>query len=89
MKELFIILVYLPLTTFGQLDSACYLVPDIGPCFGAITKYYYDSNTNNCQSFICDGVVPFNTLQECENNCLNNTVSIGVIDQKIKKDYCI
>lgn len=89
MKKLLIIFVLLPLSTLAQIDSACYLVPDIGPCFGAFTKYYYDQNTNNCKSFTwggCDGVVPFNTLQECENICQNGTVSIETIEHKNKKE---
>lgn len=49
--------------------DACMLTPDIGPCFAAITKFYFDTETNTCEEFIwggCDGVVPFDTMAECE-----------------------
>ncbi|MDC0231590.1 BPTI/Kunitz domain-containing protein [Aureispira] len=89
MKKIFISFFVLPFSTFAQIDSTCYLVPDIGPCFGAFIKYYYDQNTNTCKSFTwggCDGVVPFNTLQECENACQNGAVSIETIRNKNKRE---
>lgn len=50
-------------------DLRCSLVPEPGPCFALITKYYFDSEENRCKQFDwggCDGVVPFNTMEECE-----------------------
>jgi len=35
-------------------------------------KYYYDEEEKKCKEFIwggCDGVVPFETLEECEEQC--------------------
>ncbi len=50
-------------------DVRCSLAPEIGPCFALITKYYFDSEENRCKQFDwggCDGVVPFDTMEECE-----------------------
>jgi hypothetical protein len=52
--------------------SRCDLRPDPGPCEAAIIKYYFDKNEQRCKQFYwggCDGVVPFNSLQECEGGC--------------------
>lgn len=54
------------------LSDRCALEPVTGPCKAAITKYYYDKTEKKCKSFIwggCDGVVPFQTLEECEKGC--------------------
>lgn len=51
------------------LVPRCSLVPDPGPCMAYIERYYFDVNTGTCKMFVwggCDGVVPFNTLQECK-----------------------
>jgi hypothetical protein len=48
----------------------CNLIPAAGNCKAAITKYYYNQQTNQCDSFNwggCNGAVPFNTYQECLN----------------------
>lgn len=47
----------------------CTLVPNVGPCNAAFPRYYYDQEEGQCKQFIwggCDGVVPFETLEECE-----------------------
>lgn len=47
----------------------CNLEPDPGVCEAYIPKYYFDKEENKCKEFIwggCDGVVPFDTLKECE-----------------------
>jgi hypothetical protein len=52
--------------------DGCNLVPDAGPCEALVTKYYFDKDLNRCQSFTwggCDGVVPFQTLEECRACC--------------------
>lgn len=54
------------------MDDKCYLEPESGPCYAAITRYYFDQNEGKCKEFIwggCDGVVPYQTLQECEYAC--------------------
>ncbi len=50
----------------------CSLEPDAGMCMAAIPRYYYDTVEKKCKVFTwggCTGVVPFETLQECENGC--------------------
>ena len=49
--------------------GACQLEPEMGPCEAAIKKYYFDYESETCKEFIwggCHGVVPFDTLEECE-----------------------
>ena len=58
-----------------QRNDRCFLEPDPGPCysFAAITKYYFDKEEKKCKPFTyggCDGVVPFDTMEECKNGCL-------------------
>lgn len=50
----------------------CALIPDPGPCEALIPKYYFDQESGECKEFFwggCDGVVPFDTMEECEE-CL-------------------
>lgn len=50
-------------------SERCFLEPEAGPCKAYIPKYYYDTEVKKCKEFIwggCGGVVPFNTLEECE-----------------------
>lgn len=57
----------------NQLPSPCTLVPDAGPCYALITKYYFDRAEQRCKEFTwggCHGVVPFHTLEECRQ-CLS------------------
>lgn len=56
----------------GSLSERCLIERDPGPCRGAFTRYYYDRAKGKCQSFIyggCEGVVPFETLEECQAAC--------------------
>lgn len=53
----------------------CKLRTDPGPCKGLFEKFYYDAEKNRCAVFFyggCQGVVPFDTLEECEDLCLNS-----------------
>ncbi|NHF61483.1 proteinase inhibitor I4 serpin [Flavobacteriaceae bacterium TP-CH-4] len=53
----------------GELPLRCSLAPEVGPCDALIPRYYFDSKENECKQFDwggCDGVVPFDTLEECE-----------------------
>ena len=46
----------------------CQLIPDPGPCKALIPRYYFDATDKTCKAFNwggCDGVVPFETLEEC------------------------
>lgn len=50
-------------------SDICDLVPDSGPCYAAFPKYYFDKEEGKCKEFTwggCGGVVPFDTLEECE-----------------------
>ena len=52
--------------------GACSLKPDVGGCKAYFPKYYYDAETQKCKQFIwggCGGVVPFETLEECQDTC--------------------
>lgn len=55
-----------------KLDANCQLTPEPGPCKGAFKMYYFDQEEKTCKSFIwggCNGVVPFKTLEECQEKC--------------------
>jgi len=50
-------------------SKKCDLLPDPGLCKALIPKYYFDKNEGKCKEFSwggCAGVVPFDTLEECE-----------------------
>ena len=58
-----------------QEIQACYYIPHIGPCDAAFPRYYYDHEEYECLEFTwggCDGLVPFETLEDCESSCTNN-----------------
>lgn len=60
----------------GIAQSPCELEPDPGPCFAAIEAYYFNQDSQSCDSFTwggCGGVVPFETFAECENACGEGT----------------
>ena len=70
------ILFLIPFCFFSVLQTGCMVTPDecmltpnLGPCFAAIPKFYFDTETNTCEELIwggCDDVVPFDTMAECE-----------------------
>ena len=48
---------------------SCDLEPETGPCRALISKFYFDKDDKKCKEFSwggCNGVVPFETLEECE-----------------------
>mgnify|MGYP002380653318 CR=1 FL=1 len=50
----------------------CTLIPETGPCKASIPKYYFDKQEQKCKVFYwggCDGVVPFETQQDCDKKC--------------------
>lgn len=50
-------------------ENPCMLLPDPGPCEAAIPAWYFDQDFQTCTVFSwggCGGVVPFETLEECE-----------------------
>jgi hypothetical protein len=47
----------------------CMVEPNSGPCEAYIIKYYFDKEEKKCKEFVyggCEGVVPFDTLDECK-----------------------
>ena len=59
-------------TTDNPLHENCYLKHDPGSCLMNIKRYYYDVREKKCKEFIyggCEGVVPFETLKECQKKC--------------------
>lgn len=53
-------------------SKRCSLEPESGPCKAMFKRYYYDKEDKKCKEFIwggCDGVVPFETMEECEKQC--------------------
>jgi hypothetical protein len=55
------------------LHSRCQLDPNQGPCQEPVKKYYFDRKTKSCRPFLwggCGGVVPFETMDECEKECI-------------------
>lgn len=56
------------------LPKKCSLKPETGPCKALFKKYYYDVGSKTCKSFIwggCGGVVPFDTLEDCNKACIS------------------
>jgi hypothetical protein len=57
----------------GAAD-ACALAPEPGPCKAMFEKYYYDAPSRTCRTFFwggCQGVVPFESMEECQAACEN------------------
>lgn len=53
-------------------ENRCGMRPETGPCKGLFTKYYFSEEEGICTSFVwggCQGVVPFDTLEDCKENC--------------------
>ena len=52
----------------------CALDPDPGPCEAAFPKAFFDPTDGVCKEFIwggCEGEVPFETIEECQQSCLS------------------
>ena len=55
------------------MENRCELKPEAGPCKAIFERFYFDQETGSCKSFIwggCQGVVPFETLSECQSSCM-------------------
>ncbi len=53
-------------------DYRCELTPQQGPCKAAFPRYFFHERSQSCKEFTwggCQGVVPFETLEECKNAC--------------------
>ncbi len=76
MKKLLLLLIF-PLLSVGQVVTEdCGSIPDPGPCFGCGIIYWFNPTTSQCEEScwgLCDGLVPFWTLEDCQNSCENNS----------------
>jgi len=83
MKKLFLIL-FIPFLSFGQIVTEdCNSIPDPGICLAYIQIFYFNQTTSQCEESYwggCGGVVPFWTLEECQNSCENTEVE-GCTDE--------
>lgn len=55
-------------------SKRCSLAPKDGSCKALFEKFYYDADSKKCDAFFyggCDGVVPFETIEECQAACEN------------------
>ena len=88
MNKILLILA-IPFLGFGQIvTESCISIPDPGMCFAAISIYYFDQNTGQCEESIwggCNGLVPFWTLEDCQNNCENILIAEIYTKKKIVK----
>lgn len=76
MKILFYLICIVLLLSSCAKDCAdsprCALDPQVGNCKGAFPRYYHDPSDKKCKVFYwggCDGIVPFETLEECKEKC--------------------
>ncbi|KAK3531664.1 hypothetical protein QTP70_025894 [Hemibagrus guttatus] len=57
----------------AEYQAACLVPADSGPCRAAFFMYYFEPNTQSCQSFIYGGCRGnknrYSTLEECMSNC--------------------
>jgi len=59
-----------------EIETKCFIEPEAGPCKAMTTKYYFDQEEGICKEFIwggCDGIVPFNKLEDCRFFCEDGT----------------
>lgn len=62
--------------TITEPVSHCSLKPEPGRCKAAFPRFYYDHESQSCQSFTwggCGGVVPFETRMACESRCVDSS----------------
>jgi len=55
-----------------NLPEKCLMKPDQGPCKAIFWKYFFNPKTGSCEEFLyggCEGVVPFETKEECQATC--------------------
>ena len=74
MKKLLLLLI-IPFLSFSQIVTEdCNSIPDPGKCLAYIQTFYFDQTTSQCEESYwggCGGVVPFWTLEDCQNSCEN------------------
>lgn len=67
-----------------KLAERCKLKPEGGRCKALFWKYYFNQETKSCETFAyggCDGVVPFETKEECQKACLDQKAEPVVNDE--------
>tara|TARA_B100000686_G_scaffold306385_1_gene345752 strand:- start:331 stop:1806 length:1476 start_codon:yes stop_codon:yes gene_type:complete len=80
--------------SFEEIQK-CYYTPNPGVCLAAITKYYFDQEENECLEFTwggCGGLVPFETLEDCELSCIadeNELLSQTGFLRKTEASFCM
>ena len=74
-KVLFLFVI--PFLSFSQIVTEdCNSIPNPGPCFGCGIIYWFNPTTSQCEEAcwgLCDGLVPFWTLEDCQNSCENSS----------------
>lgn len=61
--------------TKNDLPVTCLDKPEPGPCSERVIRYYYDYRYDSCRAFHyggCQGHVPFETKEVCEEACVAN-----------------
>uniref|UniRef100_A0A0X3Q9Z3 Papilin n=1 Tax=Schistocephalus solidus TaxID=70667 RepID=A0A0X3Q9Z3_SCHSO len=65
-------------------DAVCKLPKDVGPCRGALLRYYFNYETKRCDEFIyggCKGNANnFQTILECQELCMKPATKIAKTD---------
>ncbi len=70
----------------------CDLQPDSGECDGAFQGFYFDANTLTCEEMLwggCGGVVPFWTLEDCQDACLTVDLNETIYKRQLIKQFDI
>ncbi len=67
----------------------CNLPKIVGMCKAAFPRFYYDSATNNCESFIYGGCQGNENNFETQDNCEKTCKNLIQINQPIKLKRCI
>ena len=60
----------------NDLPVRCLDEPESGPCRARVIRYYYDYSLDRCSAFHyggCQGRVPFETLDACEETCVGGS----------------
>jgi len=67
--------------------DVCSLAKEVGPCRASMNRYFFNSNTGECESFTYGGCQGngnnFETLQGCEEACVSN----GTVPDCVPEGY--
>lgn len=83
----------LPATVNKKFDEKnCLLPMKQGPCQAFVPSFFYNSQTNQCESFIYGGCQGnenrFRQKHECEQACVEKILSPPSVDMKFNKNDC-